>query len=93
MVFDWDENKELENLEKHGVSFETACRVFFDPQRIVLEDEKHSIDEERYFAIGEVDGLILTVRFTMRGASIRIFGAGYWRKGKTYYEQKYLGGR
>jgi uncharacterized DUF497 family protein len=93
MIFDWDEKKEQENLKKHSVSFETACRVFLDPLRIVPEDEKHSIDEERYFAIGEVDGRILTVRFTMRSSSIRIFGAGYWRKGKTYYEQKYDLGR
>jgi uncharacterized DUF497 family protein len=93
MEFDWNENKEQENLEKHGVSFETACRVFIDPLRIVLEDEKHSIDENRYFAIGEVDGRILTVRFTIRGSSIRIFGAGYWRKGKTIYEQEITFGR
>jgi uncharacterized DUF497 family protein len=93
MIFDWDENKEQENLEKHGVSFETACRVFFDPLRIVLEDATHSIDEERYFAIGEVDGRILTVRFTMRDSTIRIFGAGYWRKGKTIYEQETTLGR
>jgi uncharacterized DUF497 family protein len=88
MEFDWDEKKEQNNLEKHGVSFETACRVFLDPLRIVLEDGKHSIEEERYFALGEVDGRILTVRFTVRGSLIRIFGAGYWRKGKTIYEQE-----
>jgi uncharacterized DUF497 family protein len=88
MTFDWDENKEQENLKKHGVSFEVACCAFLDPLKIVLEDEKHSMDEERYFAIGEVDGRVLTVRFTVRGSSIRIFGAGYWRKGKAIYEQE-----
>jgi uncharacterized DUF497 family protein len=93
MIFDWDEDKEKENIEKHGVSFETVCRVFLDPMRIVLEDSKHSTDEARYFAIGEVDERILTVRFTMRDASIRIFGAGYWRKGKTIYEQEITFGR
>ena len=93
MTFDWDENKEQENIEKHGVSFETACRAFLDPMRIVTEDRKHSAEEERYFVIGEVDGRVLTVRFTVRGSSIRIFGAGYWRKEKAYYERKYKLGR
>lgn len=31
---------------------------------------------------------ILTVRFTYRGSVIRIFGAGYWRKGKAIYEHE-----
>jgi hypothetical protein len=34
-----------------------------------------------------VGGGVLTVRFTFRGGIIRIFGAGYWRKGKRIYEQ------
>jgi hypothetical protein len=31
---------------------------------------------------------VMTVRFTWRGSRIRIFGAGYWRKGKRLYEQQ-----
>jgi uncharacterized DUF497 family protein len=88
MIFEWDENKERENIEKHGVSFDTACLVFLDPYRIITDDEKHSEDEPRYFAIGEVDGRILTVRYTKRGNALRIFGAGYWRKEKAFYEQE-----
>jgi uncharacterized DUF497 family protein len=88
MIFEWDENKERDNIAKHSVSFDDARRVFEDPQRILLEDEKHSADEIRQFAIGEVDGEIVTVRFTVRGEAIRIFGAGYWRKGKANYEQE-----
>ena len=49
MIFEWDEIKEQENIAKHGVSFETARKVFQDPLRIVLEDEKHSFNEERFF--------------------------------------------
>ena len=40
------------------------------------------------FCFGEVEGGILTVRFTYRGGVIRIFGAGYWRKGKAIYERE-----
>jgi uncharacterized DUF497 family protein len=89
MNFEWDENKEKENIARHGVSFSSAIKVFEDERLIVREDIKHSADEARYFAIGEVSRKILTVRFTVRDNSIRIFGAGYWRKEKAYYENKY----
>ena len=53
-----------------------------------LEDLNHSVDEKRYYCLGEVSGGILTVRFTYRSSKIRIFGAGYWRKGKKIYEKE-----
>ena len=70
-----------------NVSFERAQYAFEDSRRIIAEDLNHSTDEKRYFCFGEVDGGILTVRFTYRENIIRIFGAGYWRKGKKTYEQ------
>lgn len=87
MTFEWDEKKNSENIKKHKVSFEKAQDAFFDEKRMILEDVKHSISEKRYFCIGETDEGILTVRFTMRGQNIRIFGAGYWRQGKKRYEE------
>lgn len=54
----------------------------------IAEDLTHSEIEKRYFCFGEVEGGILTVRFTYRGDVIRIFGAGYWRKGKVIYERE-----
>ena len=47
----------------------------------------HSGKETRYYCFGIVAGGVLTVRFTYREGVIRIFGAGYWRKGKRVYEQ------
>jgi uncharacterized DUF497 family protein len=87
MDFEWDANKSVENVLKHGVSFEEAQRAFFDAKRKIYRDDKHSLKEERYFCYGMVAGEILTVRFTVRGETIRIIGAGYWRKGRMmYYE-------
>jgi uncharacterized DUF497 family protein len=86
--FEWDDDKNQENIEKHGVSFHKAQYAFADLNRIILEDTKHSRDERRYYCIGEVDDAILTVRFTYRERTIRIFGAGYWRKGKQIYEKQ-----
>jgi hypothetical protein len=41
-----------------------------------------------FYFFGDVEGGILTVRFTYRASMIRIIGAGYWRKGKTIYENE-----
>ena len=80
-------DKSVENILKHGVSFETAQKAFFDETRKIFQDEKHSGIEQRYFCYGKVGKRILTVRFTTRGERIRIIGAGYWRKGENiYYE-------
>lgn len=85
--FIWDEEKESANIHKHGVDFATAAKVFKDPKRKIYIDSKHSKKEERLFCIGKVENKILTVRFTCRREKIRIFGAGYWRKGAQYYEE------
>lgn len=84
--FKWDERKNLENQRKHGVSFETAQYAFADPNRLILKDTRHSIpEEERFYCVGRVEGGIMTVRFTLRDNTIRIFGAGFWRKYRKYY--------
>ncbi len=85
--FEWDANKNSINKEKHNISFERAQHAFEDVKRIIAEDTDHSANEKRFFCFGEVDGGILTVRFTYRDDIIRIFGAGYWRKGKKIYEK------
>jgi len=67
------------SIKKAQSFIPTSKNGFFDPQRIIIEDAIHSHKEERYFCIGEVEGGILTVRFTYREKVIRIIGAGYWR--------------
>ena len=86
--FEWDEEKNKENIVKHGVSFYVAQFAFADSNRVILEDLKHSEEEKRYYCVGKVEEGILTVRFTHRKKALRIFGAGYWRKGKKIYEQQ-----
>ena len=86
--FEWDNAKDRLNRAKHGVSFTQAQAAFFDPRRVIAEDLEHSGGEPRYFCFGSVAGGVLTVRFTYRAGRIRIFGAGYWRKGKRIYEQQ-----
>ncbi len=45
--------------------------------------------ENRFYCIGQINQEILTVRFTYRHNKIRIFGAGYWRKGRKLYGQQH----
>ena len=86
--FDWNADKDAENQQKHGVSFSRAQYAFADPQRVIAKDITHSQTEERFYCFGDVDGGVLTVRFTYRASVIRIIGAGYWRKGKVIYERE-----
>ena len=88
MEFEWNEKKNNENIEKHDLSFYTAQRAFFDRKRIIIADAAHSQNEKRYLCIGNTGEGIATVRFVMREEKIRIFGAGYWRKGRKEYENQ-----
>lgn len=83
--FEWNADKDAENQKKHGIAFSLAQYAFADPNRVIAEDIAHS---ETEFCFGAVEGGILIVRFTYRGGVIRIFDAGYWRKGKIIYEQE-----
>ena len=76
--FEWSRKKELGNIRKHGISFQEAKSVFFDPD--YLEEFDREINgEERFWAIGfSNNGRILVVVHSFRGVggrSIRIISA------------------
>ena len=86
--FVWDLGKEAVNLQKHKIDFKTAAKVFKDPDVMIFIDTKHSLWEDRFFAVGLVEDRVMTVRFVYRSDKIRILGAGYWRKGVKQYEKE-----
>jgi len=86
--FEWDDAKDLANQEKHGLSFSEAQFAFADPDRVIARDLGHSDEEDRFYCFGRLGEGIATVRFTYRDEIIRIFGAGFWRKGKRIYERE-----
>ena len=86
--FEWDVEKCRLNLQKHHVDFFDATVAFYDVNRIIATDEAHCAQEPRFFCLGLVDVRVMTVRFTHRHHKIRIIGAGYWRKGKKFYEKE-----
>jgi len=85
--FEWDEEKEKKNIEKHGYDFETGAKAFLDPKRVIFTDGKHNKTEPRFFCLGKVDDTVLAVRYARPGR-IRIIGAGSWRKERKIYERK-----
>ena len=73
--FEWDDAKSASNIEKHGISFEEACRVFRDPFAIELRDDRQDYDEERYIVVGMSDSRVLVVVYTERETRHRIVSA------------------
>ena len=89
--FNWDREKNLFNIEKHGISFKSAAMTFFDPNAEIIDDPIHSQDEERFYLIGlSEDQRLLTVSHCYRedDTIIRIISA---RKA-TKQEEKVYGG-
>ena len=52
MQFEWDENKNQANIEKHGISFSEASTVFYDENAVLFDDPDHSESEDRFLIIG-----------------------------------------
>lgn len=83
MEFEWDPAKAEFNLEKHGISFVAAARVLQGPY---VRVPSHRGNEERYLGIGELNGRILTVVYTMRAGRYRIISA---RRARTNEKEAY----
>jgi uncharacterized protein len=76
--FEWDENKNQKNKEKHKLSFEHASRVFEDENRLQYAVE--SKGETRYITIGKVVKVIIAVVYTIRNFAFRLISARPARK-------------
>ena len=85
--FEWDENKNLINIQKHGISFEEATKLFEISDVIVKA--KNIEDEERYAIIGKLNNKCYFCVFTLRDDKIRIISVRRCRKKEeAYYESK-----
>ena len=76
-VFEWDDNKDRINKQKHNIGFKTAIKVFSDINRIERYDGKHSDDEDRYITIGMLGDTFVVIQtvYTEREDAIRIISA------------------
>jgi hypothetical protein len=74
--FEWDDQKALENIKKHGVTFGEATEVFYDPNAVEISDPEHSFEEWRFVIIGYSTSRLLYVVFAEhRYHVIRIISA------------------
>jgi uncharacterized DUF497 family protein len=88
--FFWDEAKAAGNFQKHGVSFEEAKTVFYDPFYKTLVDELHSIGEERLILLGQSEHQrLLVVAYVERSDDhIRLISARLAdRRERDWYEE------
>ena len=88
--FEWDEEKAILNLRKHGVSFEEAATVFRDDLSVTVPDPDHSVAEERFITVGvSSQDRLLLVAHVERGDRIRIISARELtpRERKQYEEE------
>lgn len=76
MKFEWNSEKALSNIQKHGVTFEEASTVFADPLSVTIQDPLHSLEEERSVTIGySYRNRLLVIVHTDRENRIRIISA------------------
>jgi uncharacterized DUF497 family protein len=89
--FEWRASKAAENRAKHKVAFEEAATVFGDPLGRIVDDPRHSEDEERFVLLGESDRhRLLVVMFTERGEALHLISArkATRRERREYEESK-----
>ncbi|MCL4848504.1 MAG: BrnT family toxin [Acidobacteria bacterium] len=76
MEFEWDSEKAVANLEKHGVDFVEASSVFGDPLEVTIPDPDRSAGEARFLSVGRsLRARVLVVAYTEREGRIRIIHA------------------
>jgi uncharacterized protein len=74
MSFEWDEAKNRDTIEKRGLGFEFAARIF-EGRVLEREDQRRDYREQRIFSVGEIEGEVFVVVYTWRENRRRIISA------------------
>ena len=96
MRFEWDENKNKSNIEKHDIDFHDAILIFSTPMLVIL-DTRYDYGEERSIGFGLLDNRVVVVAFTeseedvIRIISIRR-ALAHEQKQYEYYLKQLFGG-
>jgi uncharacterized DUF497 family protein len=75
MEFEWDDAKSDTCFEERGFDFAYAAQAFFDPNRLIRADLRHSYGEERFQLLGCIATRVFVVVYTPRSHTIRIISA------------------
>ena len=87
-MFEFDKHKNESNERKHGISFESARRLWKDPNRI--EISASLVDEPRFLLLAKIEETIWSAVFTLRENRIRIISV---RKARDYEKEIYNSSR
>lgn len=72
MKYEWDEDKNRVNIEKHGIDF-AASHELFEGDRFIFTDHRKDYGEDRFIAVGHINQRVMIVVFTQRSAgTIRV---------------------
>lgn len=88
MKFEWDENKRLLNLKRHGFDFADVWRVF-ESDRVIFIDDRFDYDELRFVTVGVLRERIVTVVYRENDEITRIISV---RKATKNERKRYLEG-
>lgn len=88
MEFEWDENKRLSNLRKHGIDFIDAT-VVFEGETVTVEDDRFNYGEVRFITLGLLESRVVVVVHTERENKIRIISVRKATKNERteYFQQ------
>ena len=86
MRFEWDEEKRLSNIRKHGIDLADVWR-FFESERVVFIDDRFDYGESRFVSIGILAARIVTVTYTENDETTRIISA---RKSTKNEQNQYI---
>lgn len=90
MYFEWNQEKRLSNIEKHGIDFLDADIFFGSPH---LVGPARAVEGElRWLAVGMIDDVYVTTIFTRRGDTVRIISMRSARDGERKRHQKVFNG-
>ena len=89
MRYEWDEVKNRQNIDKHGLSFEQAIEIF-DGFTVDRTDDRFEYDEIRIFTLGMIGTTaIIAVIHTDRHGACRIISARpALKQERKYYEKE-----
>lgn len=89
MRISWDKEKNASNQRKHGLSLGIAARVFLDPGRIEMYDDRAGYGEDRWITIGAVESALLVVVYTVRDAGDEVIRLISARKANAQEREAY----
>ena len=94
--FSWDAKKNRANERKHSVSFEEALTVFYDEEALLIADDEHSIEEDRFVMIGMSNLFRILVDchcYRQKDEEIRIISARKANREESKQDEKLTGRR